>query len=256
MLLRPVTPRMAQRRVWHRRGAFQPGVVRAILEPHHHRMGRRGATPSLWRWHRRRQRVVSGLQMIIVASKARRSRMPKNERIAIREYDAVTPITITNSWARSGDLDRAAEMDGRRDNYPGMDICRASPPCADLMQVSRQQPFMLMSRLNQQNWVPVSARSSAPVKCEKLSWQAVAHGADTVQFFQMKQSTAAANARRGHRARCAPKIPACSRRRGAGFDELTRTQAGSWVPEIAQSRHHVRLAELLVARRLRWSPAS
>ena len=57
VLLRPVCgilPRMAQGQVWHRRSA-QPGVVRQLLEPHHHRMGRRGATRQLWRWHRRRQ---------------------------------------------------------------------------------------------------------------------------------------------------------------------------------------------------------
>ena len=47
---------------------------------------------------------------------------------------------------------------------------------------------MLMEQTpNQQNWFPF-CKVKRPGEVRKLSWQAVAHGADTVQFFQMKQS--------------------------------------------------------------------
>jgi beta-galactosidase len=76
------------------------------------------------------------------------------------------------------------------DNYPGMD----TPPsftamCHDLMRgIGGNKPFMLMEQTpNQQNWFPF-CKVKRPGEVRKLSWQAVSHGADTVQFFQMKQS--------------------------------------------------------------------
>ena len=59
----------------------------------------------------------------------------------------------------------------------------------DLMRgVGSGRPFMLMEQTpNQQNWFPF-CKVKRPGEVRKLSWQAVAHGADTVQFFQMKQS--------------------------------------------------------------------
>ena len=76
------------------------------------------------------------------------------------------------------------------DNYPGMD----TPPSFtamvhDLMRgVGGNKPFMLMEQTpNQQNWFPF-CKVKRPGEVRKLSWQAVAHGADTVQFFQMRQS--------------------------------------------------------------------
>lgn len=116
-----------------------------------------------------------------------------NERDAIREYDATTPIT-TNLMGTFKDLDYfewAKEMDVVSwDNYPGMD----TPPsftamCHDLMRgIGGNKPFMLMEQTpNQQNWFPF-CKVKQPGEVRKLSWQAVAHGADTVRFFQMKQS--------------------------------------------------------------------
>ena len=116
-----------------------------------------------------------------------------NERDAIRRHDGSTPIT-TNLMGTFKDLDYfewAQQMDlVSWDNYPGMD----TPPSFtamshDLMRgVGGGRPFMLMEQTpNQQNWFPF-CKVKRPGEVRKLSWQAVAHGADTVQFFQMKQS--------------------------------------------------------------------
>lgn len=138
--------------------------------------------------------VVSGLQMDYRRFQNRAQlACYTNERDAIREYDAGTPIT-TNLMGTFKDLDYfewAKEMDVVSwDNYPGME----TPPsytamCHDLMRgIGGNKPFMLMEQTpNQQNWFPF-CKVKRPGEVRKLSWQAVAHGADTVQFFQMKQS--------------------------------------------------------------------
>ena len=138
--------------------------------------------------------VVSGLQMDYrrFQNQAQLA-CCTNERDAIRAYDAATPIT-TNLMGTFKDLDYfewAKEMDVVSwDNYPGMD----TPPsftamCHDLMRgIGGNKPFMLMEQTpNQQNWFPF-CKVKRPGEVRKLSWQAVSHGADTVQFFQMKQS--------------------------------------------------------------------
>lgn len=138
--------------------------------------------------------VVSGLQMGYRRFQNRAQlACYTNERDAIRAYDAATPIT-TNLMGTFKDLDYfewAKEMDVVSwDNYPGMD----TPPsftamCHDLMRgIGGNKPFMLMEQTpNQQNWFPF-CKVKRPGEVRKLSWQAVSHGADTVQFFQMKQS--------------------------------------------------------------------
>lgn len=138
--------------------------------------------------------VVSGLQMDYrrFQNQAQLA-CYTNERDAIRAYDAATPIT-TNLMGTFKDLDYfewAKEMDVVSwDNYPGM----GTPPsftamCHDLMRgIGGNKPFMLMEQTpNQQNWFPF-CKVKRPGEVRKLSWQAVSHGADTVQFFQMKQS--------------------------------------------------------------------
>lgn len=116
-----------------------------------------------------------------------------NERDAIRVFDTDTPIT-TNLMGTFKNLDYfewGRELDVVSwDNYPGMD----TPPSLtamthDLMRgVGDGRPFMLMEQTpNQQNWFPF-CKVKRPGEVRKLSWQAVAHGADTVQFFQMRQS--------------------------------------------------------------------
>lgn len=138
--------------------------------------------------------VVSGLQMDYrrFQNQAQLA-CYTNERDAIRAYDAATPIT-TNLMGTFKDLDYfewAKEMDVVSwDNYPDMD----TPPsftamCHDLMRgIGGNKPFMLMEQTpNQQNWFPF-CKVKRPGEVRQLSWQAVSHGADTVQFFQMKQS--------------------------------------------------------------------
>ena len=116
-----------------------------------------------------------------------------NERDAIRRHDGSTPIT-TNLMGTFKDLDYfewAQQMDlVSWDNYPGMDTPSSFTAMShDLMRgVGGGRPFMLMEQTpNQQNWFPF-CKVKRPGEVRKLSWQAVAHGADTVQFFQMKQS--------------------------------------------------------------------
>lgn len=115
------------------------------------------------------------------------------ERDAVREFDTTTPIT-TNLMGTFKDLDYFAwgrQMDiVSWDNYPGMDTPASySAMCHDLMRgVGAGKPFMLMEQTpNQQNWFPY-CQVKRPGEVAALSWQAVAHGADTVQFFQMRQS--------------------------------------------------------------------
>lgn len=93
-----------------------------------------------------------------------------NERDAIREYDATTPIT-TNLMGTFKDLDYfewAKEMDVVSwDNYPGMD----TPPsftamCHDLMRgIGGNKPFMLMEQTRTSRTGSRSARSSSRGKC-------------------------------------------------------------------------------------------
>lgn len=115
------------------------------------------------------------------------------ERDAIRMFDTAKPVT-TNLMGTFKDLDYFAwgrEMDVVSwDNYPGMDTQPSfTAMCHDLMRgVGGGKPFMLMEQTpNQQNWFPY-CKVKRPGEVGKLSWQAVAHGADTVQFFQLKQS--------------------------------------------------------------------
>ncbi|GEK58440.1 hypothetical protein MHA01_13450 [Marinococcus halophilus] len=79
------------------------------------------------------------------------------------------------------------------DNYPGME----TPPSEtamthDLMRGLKQgQPFMLMEQTpSQQNWQPYNSLKR-PGVMRMWSYQAVAHGADTVQFFQLRRSPGA-----------------------------------------------------------------
>ncbi|TPF92263.1 beta-galactosidase [Bifidobacterium sp. UTBIF-78] len=116
-----------------------------------------------------------------------------NERDAVRAHDATTPIT-TNLMGTFKDLDYFAwgrEMDVVSwDNYPGMGMPASRVAMNhDLMRaVGGGRPFMLMEQTpNQQNWFPY-CKVKRPGEVAALSWQAVAHGADTVQFFQMRQS--------------------------------------------------------------------
>ncbi|MFC6169617.1 beta-galactosidase [Loigolactobacillus jiayinensis] len=120
----------------------------------------------------------------------------KDERDAIRQFDAATPIT-TNLMGTFKDLDYfkwAREMDlVSWDNYPAYNTPLSFTAMShDLMRgLKGGQPFMLMEQTpSQQNWQPYNSLKK-PGQMRALSYQALAHGADTVQFFQLRQSRGA-----------------------------------------------------------------
>ena len=116
----------------------------------------------------------------------------KMERDAIRRYDPHTPIT-TNFMGTYKGLDYfkwAKELDIISwDNYPSYDTPWSLTAMKhDLMRGLKQQPFMLMEQTpSQQNWQPYnSLKRPGQMACQ--SYQTLAHGADTIQFFQLRRS--------------------------------------------------------------------
>lgn len=114
------------------------------------------------------------------------------EKEAIRRFDDHTPITTNfmgnffqydyQHWAK--DIDIAAW-----DCYPRL----GTPPSDtafwhDLIRCLKQRPFLLMEQTpSRMNWMPYNALKR-PGQMRQQSWQAIAHGADSVQFFQMRRS--------------------------------------------------------------------
>lgn len=79
------------------------------------------------------------------------------------------------------------------DNYPSLTSIPSEIALRhDLMRsLKGGDPFMLMEQTpNQQNWQPYNS-VKRPGVMRLLSYQAVAHGADTVMFFQLRQSIGA-----------------------------------------------------------------
>ena len=119
----------------------------------------------------------------------------KMERDAIRSVDQETPIT-TNLMGTYKGLDYfkwAKEMDiVSWDNYPAYDTPWSLTAMRhDLMRGLKQQPFMLMEQTpSQQNWQRYNSLKR-PGQMRAQSWQTVAHGADTIQFFQLRRSVGA-----------------------------------------------------------------
>ena len=117
------------------------------------------------------------------------------ERDAIREYDKETPIT-TNLMGTYKGLDYfkwAKEMDiVSWDNYPRYDTPWShTAMCHDLMRGLKDAPFMLMEQTpSQQNWQPYNSLKR-PGQMRAQSYQTLAHGADTIQFFQLRSSVGA-----------------------------------------------------------------
>ncbi len=119
----------------------------------------------------------------------------KLERDAIRKYDATTPIT-TNLMGTYKQLDYfkwAKEMDiVSWDNYPAYDTPWSFTAMRhDLMRGLKGKPFMLMEQTpSQQNWQPYNSLKK-PGQMRAQSYQSMAHGADTIQFFQLRRSVGA-----------------------------------------------------------------
>lgn len=116
----------------------------------------------------------------------------KMERDTIREYDKETPIT-TNLMGTYKGLDYfkwAKEMDiVSWDNYPSYNTpWSLTAMCHDLMRGLKDAPFMLMEQTpSQQNWQPYNSLKK-PGQMRAQSIQTLAHGADTIQFFQLRRS--------------------------------------------------------------------
>lgn len=119
----------------------------------------------------------------------------KMERDAIREYDPDTPIT-TNLMGTYKGLDYfkwAKEMDiVSWDNYPAYNTPWSETAMRhDLMRGLKNQPFMLMEQTpSQQNWQAYNSLKR-PGQMRAQSYQTIAHGADTIQFFQLRRSKGA-----------------------------------------------------------------
>ncbi|WP_322922714.1 beta-galactosidase [Paenibacillus campi] len=118
------------------------------------------------------------------------------------EYDAIRAIIpdaliTTNLMGFYKPLDYfkwAKHMDiVSWDNYPGLNTPVSFTALAhDLMRgLKNGDPFMLMEQTpSQQNWQPYNSLKR-PGVMRLWSYQAVAHGADTVMFFQLRRSIGA-----------------------------------------------------------------
>ncbi|MBW0436265.1 beta-galactosidase [Lactobacillus crispatus] len=117
----------------------------------------------------------------------------KMEKAVIKKYDPETPVTTNfhslpnkmidyQKWAKDQDIISY-------DSYPTYDAPAYKPAFLyDLMRSLKHQPFMLMeSAPSQVNWQSYSPLKR-PGQMAATKLQAVAHGADTVQFFQLKQA--------------------------------------------------------------------
>ena len=116
----------------------------------------------------------------------------KMERDIIRRYNKDVIIT-TNLMGTYKGLDYfkwAKEMDiVSWDNYPSFDTPWGFIAMShDLMRGLKDEPFMLMEQTpSQQNWQPYNSLKK-PGQMRAQSYQTMAHGADTIQFFQLRRS--------------------------------------------------------------------
>ncbi|WP_379132080.1 beta-galactosidase [Paenibacillus sp. sgz500958] len=120
----------------------------------------------------------------------------KLEYDAIKQHSTNVPIT-TNLMGFYPELDYfewAKHMDVISwDNYPSLDTpVSFTAMTHDLMRgLKNGQPFMLMEQTpSQQNWQPYNSLKR-PGVMRLWSYQAVARGADTVMFFQLRRSIGA-----------------------------------------------------------------
>lgn len=117
----------------------------------------------------------------------------KMEKAIIKKYDPVALVTTNfhalpnklldyQKWAKEQDIISY-------DSYPSYNMpTYQSAFLYDLMRSLKHQSFMLMeSTPAQVNWQPYSPLKR-PGQMAATELQAVAHGADTVQFFQLKQA--------------------------------------------------------------------
>lgn len=120
--------------------------------------------------------------------------MYRVEKAAIREYDTETPVT-TNFMLNFNDFDYFSWADDLDvvswDCYPSYDTDPSEIAMwHDLMRGLKSSPFMLMEQTpSRANWQPFNSLKK-PGQMRAQSLQAMAHGADTIQYFQMRRSRA------------------------------------------------------------------
>lgn len=116
----------------------------------------------------------------------------KLERDIIKAHrpDALVTTNLMGTYKGLDYFKWAKEMDiVSWDNYPSFDTPWSyTAMCHDLMRGLKKQPFMLMEQTpSQQNWQPYNSLKR-PGQMRAQSYQTVAHGADTIQFFQLRRS--------------------------------------------------------------------
>lgn len=116
----------------------------------------------------------------------------KMERDIVRRYNSNVVITtnMMGSYKRLDYFKWAKELDiVSWDNYPSMDTPWSTVAMNhDLMRGLKDAPFMLMEQTpSQQNWQPYNSLKR-PGQMRAQSYQTIAHGADTIQFFQLRRS--------------------------------------------------------------------
>ena len=116
----------------------------------------------------------------------------KMERDAIRSVkkDAFVTTNLMGTFKGLDYFKWAKEMDiVSWDNYPAYDTPWSSIAMThDLMRGLKDEPFMLMEQTpSQQNWQDYNSLKR-PGQMRAQSYQTLAHGADTIQFFQLRRS--------------------------------------------------------------------
>ncbi|MDO3410750.1 beta-galactosidase [Saccharibacillus sp. CPCC 101409] len=120
----------------------------------------------------------------------------KLEYAAIKKHipDSVVTTNLMGFFKQLDYFKWAKELDiVSWDNYPGLQTPVSFTAMAhDLMRGLKDgEPFMLMEQTpSQQNWQPYNSLKR-PGVMRLWSYQAVAHGADTVMFFQLRRSVGA-----------------------------------------------------------------
>lgn len=113
------------------------------------------------------------------------------EREAIRKFDEKTPVFNNfKGLYKNFDLFKwAKEIDiVAYDSYPRYDTPMSLVAMThDLMRGLKNKPFLLTEQTpSQQNWQPYNSLKK-PGQLRALSYQTVAHGADSVLYFQMRR---------------------------------------------------------------------
>ena len=116
----------------------------------------------------------------------------KLERDAVKSIipDALVTTNLMGTFKGLDYFKWAKEMDiVSWDNYPAYDTPWSMVAMThDLMRGLKDEPFMLMEQTpSQQNWQHYNSLKR-PGQMRAQSYQTIAHGADTIQFFQLRRS--------------------------------------------------------------------